>query len=116
MINLSEIKNEEMIPLDEISGEKIKLDSSNAHWFIKEVDPKWGHILNFALVRFQQSNCDGSDILVECVMHGQGVLGLRECRHTYWGEGNGCGYIFYPCGSAITETFKLLSEYFDDMI
>lgn len=45
--------------------------------------------------------------------HGKGLSGaLRECRHTYWGED---GYIFYPNGKVISEAFKELSIYFDDM-
>lgn len=38
--------------------------------------------------------------------------GLRELRHTWWGE-RGCGYLHYTNVAAIAETFRILGEWFD---
>lgn len=61
---------------------------------------------------------DGS-IITEgsCIFYGEGPSGnLRECRHTYWGEEDNHGYIFYLDGRLITAAFRRLSEFFDEMV
>jgi hypothetical protein len=69
--------------------------------------------LDFAALSFIQSNFDGSNIMAECLFFGSGPTGgLRECRHTYWGED---GYIFYPDGVVIAAALKELSEFYDDL-
>ena len=48
------------------------------------------------------------------VFHGGGPARiLRELRHTYWGEPNNAGYIFYPNGKLICAAFEALKEWFD---
>lgn len=50
----------------------------------------------------------------ERVFHGGGPSGsLRELRHTYWGEPNNSGYIFYPNGALICAAFQHLKRWFD---
>lgn len=47
----------------------------------------------------------------QIVFYGNGpVGGLRELRHTYWGES---GYIFYPDPLVICSAFVELGRYFD---
>lgn len=48
------------------------------------------------------------------VFHGNGPSGaLRELRHTYWGDPNNAGYIFYPHGKLIADAFAKLDRWFD---
>lgn len=52
--------------------------------------------------------------LHERVFHGSGPSGsLRELRHTYWGEQNNGGYIYYPSAKLITDAFRQLQRWFD---
>lgn len=52
--------------------------------------------------------------LYERVFHGSGPSGaLRELRHTFWGESENSGYIFYPSAKLITDAFKQLQRWFD---
>lgn len=77
----------------------------------KAADSSW---LRFAVLDFEQSDGDGSNVLVGLVFHGEGPSDpLRECRHTYWGDD---GYIFYPNGALIADAFVALSEFFDNMV
>lgn len=67
--------------------------------------------LDFAVLRFEHSDNDGSNIAVKTMLHGSGPSGnLRECRHTYWGEN---GYIFYPNKKVIKAALNELGKYFD---
>jgi hypothetical protein len=62
---------------------------------------------------------DAGEVFTEanCLMWGEGPSeNLRECRHTYWGDEENSGYIFYPSGPLITAVFERLSAFFDDMI
>jgi hypothetical protein len=69
--------------------------------------------LKFAVLQFYSSDADGNSVQLECVFHGEGPTGgLRECRHTWWGEG---GYIFYPKGKIITSAISELAKHFDDL-
>jgi len=38
---------------------------------------------------------------------------LRELRHTYWGDPDNSGYIFYPSAKLITAAFDKLKTWFD---
>lgn len=68
-----------------------------------------GHIVEFAVLEWD-SSCAGEDFY-SMVFHGQGVgSGLREMRHTYWGEG---GYLFYAPADVIAAAFEALKEWFD---
>jgi hypothetical protein len=69
--------------------------------------------LNFAVLRWQSSNQKGGDVHCGMVFHGSGPTGsLRELRHTWWGED---GYLFYVPGALVSNAFKALSAYFDDV-
>ena len=104
LYSLDEIKQK--FELKKISDKRdawLALDKTSEYW------------LKFAIVEFHYSNGDGTNTMVRVTFHGEGSSGLRECRHTYWGE-DGQGYIFYPHGKVISAAFILLSEYFDDMV
>lgn len=50
-------------------------------------------------------------VKLSLVFHGEGPSdGLRELRHTYWGED---GYLFYPDARVITAALAALKEWFD---
>ena len=52
--------------------------------------------------------------LYDRVFHGGGPAGsLRELRHTYWGEADNAGYIFYPNGKLIVDAIAKLRRWFD---
>jgi hypothetical protein len=69
--------------------------------------------LDFAVLSFDHSDLDETNVFAGIVFHGSGSTGLEECRHTWWGEED--GYVFYPDGRLITDAFKHLSKYFKDM-
>lgn len=46
----------------------------------------------------------------DVVFHGEGYAGLRECRHTWWGED---GYLYYPDPELISAAFVELRQWFD---
>lgn len=49
-----------------------------------------------------------------CVFHGYGYAGgLRELRHTYWGEADRAGYIYYVNARLIADAFAILRRWFD---
>ena len=52
---------------------------------------------------------DGID-LFDIVVHGEGSSGLRECRHTYFGDD---GYIFYLDGDVLSWGIEQLRQWFD---
>jgi hypothetical protein len=77
-----------------------------SHWIgIDSVD-SW---MEFILVKVS-SEVDGV-VKVNKVMEGSGSLGLREMRHTYWGN---AGYLYYVNGDAIIKTLQFLKQYFDE--
>lgn len=53
---------------------------------------------------------DGDTTYVETIMSGRGCIGLRECRHTYWGEN---GYIYYLNGQHLITIISWLKNHFD---
>lgn len=79
-------------------------------WLVLNWDAKrlW---LKFAVLEWYSSNGDGSNAVAALVFHGEGPSsGLRECRHTYWGES---GYIFYPNAAVIMAGLRALEAFFD---
>lgn len=67
--------------------------------------------VSFVVFAFSSSNVDGTDAVYECIFHGNGFAGgLRELRHSYWGED---GYVFYPSATLIAGAFKELQRWFD---
>lgn len=70
--------------------------------------------VEFAVFDFCSSDTDGANATWSRVFHGEGFAGgLRELRHTYWGDPDAGGYVFYPDGELIAEAFAQLSEWFD---
>lgn len=70
--------------------------------------------VDVALFQWASSNSDMTENKYELLMHGRGFGGaLRELRHTYWGEGDNSGYIFYPPGKLISQAMAALEEWFD---
>ena len=79
------------------------------------LNKKQGNWIRFAVMEFSHGTGDGKENYMSVIFHGSGPSeGLRECRHTWWGEGD--GYVFYPNGRTISLAFKELSKYFDDMV
>lgn len=107
--------------IDPIHGDRVyPLDDARERFTVRELMPNAYLVLNFendwlkfAVLEFSSSNVDGSETMLSCLFHGEGPgMGLRECRHTWWGED---GYLFYPDGRVIAAAFAALSEFFDDM-
>lgn len=77
------------------------------------------HSVEFAVFRFAMGPAtkDGVEVepaLFHRVFHGDGPSGsLRELRHTFWGEPDNSGYIFYPNGALIADAFAKLKRWFD---
>jgi hypothetical protein len=75
--------------------------------------------ISFVVTTFAEgpSTQDGQIVgpeLHERVFHGSGPSGaLRELRHTFWGEQDNGGYIFYPSAKLITDAFHQLNRWFD---
>ena len=83
-------------------------------WIVYNVDPDSDDVdegpLKFAI--YEHLSTSNDEVSLDVLMHGHGYTGLRECRHTYWGD-NGNGYIFYPNAKAIIAVMNELSKYFD---
>lgn len=79
-------------------------------WILTKITGE--HWLDFVVVKFYSSNFDMSEsISVEYVFGGAGpTMGLRELRHTYWGDS---GYIPYLDSKTVVAAFKFLSQYYD---
>lgn len=75
-------------------------------------EPGWVEV---ALFQWQMGpGSDGSDAMYSRVMHGGGPSHvLRELRHTYWGEPDNAGYIFYPHADLIIGALTALKRWFD---
>jgi hypothetical protein len=97
-------------------AQKFRLEPITGGFIVLNIDGIW---VNFAVLNDMGGTiaADGSTLMeVGCVFWGDGPSGnLRECRHTFWGEEDNGGYIFYPSGLLIAAAFKRLSEFFDDM-
>lgn len=74
----------------------------------------YGFKVSFALLEFYSSDGNGVDTTWECIAHGEGFAeSLRELRHTWWGEPDNAGYMFYPPMLAIAEAMAILRKWFD---
>lgn len=75
--------------------------------------------VSVALFAFSSGPAYLGDVEVEpraCkrIMHGDGPSGpLRELRHTFWGDQNNGGYVFYPSAALICGAFEALKRWFD---
>jgi hypothetical protein len=70
--------------------------------------------VSFVVLSFAESTVEGAQTMWHRVFHGSGPSGaLRELRHTFWGDPNNAGYIFYPNAKLITEAFHHLNRWFD---
>jgi hypothetical protein len=97
--------------LNEAQDKFIVTELGSTGWLILNWDKEhfW---LKFACVEFSSSAHYGVSTLVRCIFHGCGpTTGLREMRHTWWGDGN--GYLFYASREIITRAFKVLDEFYD---
>lgn len=100
----------EFYSLDKMRGSFKVVPLRGSGWLIVDDKAMW---IKFAVMEFERSETDDSNVQLDCIFHGEGPVGnLRECRHTYWGEN---GYLFYPDGRIIADAFKSLSQYFDEM-
>lgn len=69
--------------------------------------------VSFVCLGFYSGHEDGT-IDYQVVFHGSGPAGgLRECRHTFWGEADNAGYIFYPNRKLICTALDALQQWFD---
>lgn len=102
--------------------EGYSLDDARSRYEVRDLPGKGYLVLNwdaerfwlkFAVLSFLSSSGDDTEVEMDLQFHGEGPTGnLRECRHTYWGDG---GYIFYPSGKVISAGLEALSEFFDDL-
>jgi hypothetical protein len=100
-----------------IVKERFRVEDLPKGFFVFDDKDLW---VKFAVLEYIGGFIDNDgETLTEgkCIFYGEGPSGnLRECRHTYWGEDDSGGYIFYPHGQLIIAAFKRLSEFFDDMV
>lgn len=79
---------------------------------------KWSHPkdkfwLDFAVLEFEHSDIDDTNVHAISLFYGNGPSdSLRELRHTYFGKE---GYLFYVKPIILVAAFKELSKYFDDL-
>lgn len=79
-------------------------------------DDTWTEValFSFSMGPATENGVEVEPAMFEHVFHGGGPAKvLRELRHTYWGEPNNNGYIFYPHGKLIAAAFEALKEWFD---
>jgi hypothetical protein len=75
--------------------------------------------VEFSVFRFASGPATIDGVVVEpatyeVVFYGGGPSSsLRELRHTYWGQADNGGYIFYPNAKLITAAFAALRRWFD---
>jgi|ERR1700760_2449473 len=85
-------------------------------WLALHFGESW---LSFVVFRHASGPSTRNGVVVDgikgsIVFYGCGSSGLRELRHTYWGDDRSQpGYLFYPNGKAITAAFAALQEWFD---
>jgi hypothetical protein len=98
--------------LSEVNDKCQIIELDNEGYLALVYDEESEFKLTFAV--FTSNSSDDKDTYLTVQFHGYGFTGgLRECRHTYWGED---GYLFYPNGRVIRLAFKELSKYFDEML
>ena len=96
---------------DEIRGVATRVVEINRTGLLAVLVDDESTWVQVALFRFSSSNSDGSGVMHQLVMHGEGPSGpLREFRHSYWGED---GYIFYAPRKLIVGALDALKEWFD---
>lgn len=93
------------------SSRCVDLDESGGLLVVDESE-SW---VSFAVFEFHSgpSTRDGQivdGVKLSAVFNGCGPSGLRELRHTYWGEN---GYVPSPRRALISKAFDLLAEWFD---
>jgi len=69
--------------------------------------------VSWAVMAFDHGYCmdEPEDYFHTIQISGYGFSGnLRECRHTYWGDG---GYIFSPNVLVISQALLILAKWFD---
>lgn len=70
--------------------------------------------VHFAVMEWESSNHDGSDVRYRLVFHGEGFSGrLRELRHSWWGEPDNAGYMYYPSFEVLSAALTALQKWFD---
>jgi len=94
--------------IEDQRGEVVDIDGSFAK-LVVHVD---GDCVRFALFEWSCSNADDTNRQFSMVFHGVGVGGgLRECRHTYWGEG---GYVHMMPLDVVAKAMAALRKWFDE--
>lgn len=89
----------------------VPLDEHEGGWLLVHDRDGW---IDFALVEFAMSDDSGSERSVSLVWSGSGPGdGLRELRHSYFGDKSQPGYVFYLSMDRMEAAFKHLRRYFD---
>ena len=94
--------------IEDQRGEVVDIDGSFAKLvvFVDDVDS-----VRFALFEWSCSNADDTNRQFHMIFHGVGVGGgLRECRHTYWGE---AGYVYLMPLDVVAKAMAALRKWFD---
>lgn len=94
--------------IEDQRGEVVDIDGSFAKLvvFVDDIDS-----VRFALFEWQCSDANDTNRQFAMVFHGVGVGGgLRECRHTYWGEG---GYVYLMPLDVVAKAMAALRKWFD---
>jgi hypothetical protein len=74
----------------------------------------WAEFAVLAFYCAEDEAC-AKNVCWQRVFEGSGTTGaLRELRHTWWGEPDNAGYIFYPSPLLITSAFRELARWFDE--
>lgn len=103
--------NEMNYSLDKLKEEFDVRELCEDGWLILNMDE---NKLWLKFVVMQYSDCDGTNTFVKTVFHGYGPSdNLRECRHTWWGDSNEEGYIFYPKADIIIASLNALKEFYE---
>ena len=87
------------------------LDEHDGAWLLIHDRDGW---IEFALAEFAMSDGDGSERYVSLVWRGSGPANsLRELRHSWFGDTEEPGYVFYLSMDRMEAAFKHLRKYFD---
>jgi len=100
--------NEDYYSLNKIKQTSFKIIELKGGYLVLDIKEI---TVEFALLSVIGSELnDSGEEFLELIFHGDGTSGLRECRHTYWGEK---GYLFYMPINLIKQAMDKLNEYFD---
>ena len=72
-------------------------------------------IISFAFFCYEDSSQElelDEDSQLKLLVQGSGLIDSKECRHTFWGDGDN-GYINYPKIKTINEVLSHLENYFN---